>query len=178
MLERQARMTDFKLDRIWRQIVSAHLLACIATPAKRLLRRQWNASRQRASVSRSLGRAETQVDVLIVDSEPKTLSRLASMLTSRGMTVMCTVDPAEAPGAAKSTPPRVVVMANMPRDRDAVPEIESLSTSSERSGRPFVIALYCGGDHADPAQGDEWFPGSAEMSELVETVIRRARSCN
>jgi DNA-binding response OmpR family regulator len=115
------------------------------------------------------------VDVLLVDSEPKTLSRLASMLTSRGMTVMCTADPAEAPGAAKSTHPRVVVMANMSRDRDAVPEIESLSTSRERSGRPFVIALYREGDHADPAQWDEWFPGSVEMSELVETVTRRAR---
>jgi hypothetical protein len=55
------------------------------------------------------------------------------MLTSRGMTVMCMVDPAEAPGAAKSTRPRVVVMANMSRDREAVPEIESLSTSRERS---------------------------------------------
>jgi CheY-like chemotaxis protein len=176
MLERQARMADFKLDHIWWQIVSAHLLACIATPTKRLLRRKWNASRQRASVSRSLRRAETRLDVLLVDSEPKTLSRLASMLTSRGMTVMCTVDPAEALGAAKSTHPRVVVMANMSRDREAVPGIESLSTSSERSGRPFVIALYREGDHADPAQWDEWFPGSVEMGELVETVIRRARS--
>jgi hypothetical protein len=70
------------------------------------------------------------------------------------------------------------VRANMSGDRDAVPGIESLSTSRERSGRPFVIALYREGDHADPAQWDEWFPGSVEMSALVEIVIRRARSSN
>jgi hypothetical protein len=100
------------------------------------------------------------------------------MLTSRGMTVMCTVDSAEALRAAKSTRPRVVVTANMSRNREAVPEIESLSTSRERSRPSFVIALYRESEQVDSAQGDEWFMGSVEMSELVETVIRRARSCN
>jgi hypothetical protein len=43
MLARQARMINFEPNRMWRQIVSAHILACIATPAKRLLRRKWHA---------------------------------------------------------------------------------------------------------------------------------------
>jgi CheY-like chemotaxis protein len=167
LLERQARMANFELDRIWRQIVTAHLVAYIATPAKRLLHAKWNASR-------ALCRAEKPLDVLLVDSEPKTLSRLASMLTSRGMTVMCTVDAAEALRAATSTHPRVVVMSNVSRDREAVAGIGSPSALSDCSGRPFVIALYREGEDADLARCDEGFPCTVEMSELVETVIRRA----
>ncbi|MEM5461771.1 hypothetical protein VSR69_44510 [Paraburkholderia phytofirmans] len=84
------------------------------------------------------------------------------MLTSRGMTVIGTVDPAEALRAAKSARPRVVVTANMSRNREAVPEIESLSTSRERSRPSFVIALYRESEQVDPAQGDEWFMGSGK----------------
>jgi CheY-like chemotaxis protein len=55
-------------------------------------------------------RAETQIEVLLVDSEPKALSRLTSMLTSRGRTVMCMVDAAEVLMAATSTHPQAEVM--------------------------------------------------------------------
>lgn len=176
MLERQARMPDFKLDRIWRRIVSAHLLAYIATPTKRLLRRKLNGSRKRDRTSGSLGRAETQVDVLLVDSEPKALSLLASMLTSRGMTVMCTVDAAEAHTAVASTHPRVVVMSHMSRDRGTVPKAESVSTLIDRSRRPFLVALYRESDQVDSVQWEEWFLDPVEMSELAETMVRCARS--
>ncbi|HEV2650288.1 MAG TPA: hypothetical protein VGU69_03440, partial [Rhizomicrobium sp.] len=178
MLERQARMANFRLGRIWRHIVSSHVLAYIATPTKRLLRQKWNASRRRADASHSLHRPEARVDVLLVDSEPKGLSRLASMLTSRGMTVMCTVDAAEALRAAAAVHPRVVVMSNLSSEGEADPRIESLRTSTGRSGPPFLIALYSGGDHADSGQWDDWFVAPVDMGELVETVIRRASSSN
>lgn len=178
MLEKQARMRNFERDRIWRRIASAHILACLVSPVKRLLRTQRAAWRQRARGSRPLRSGEAQVDVLLFDSEPKMLSRLASALTSRGMTVMCTVDAAAMLSAAMSTHPRVVVMSARSTNPQEAGGFESLRSSPDRLGRPFLIALYREGDHVDPAQWDEWYLAPTQMSELVEAAIGYARSAN
>lgn len=164
------------LYRIWRRKVCARLLAYIARPTKRLLWRKLNDSRERARASRSLRRAESQCDVLLVDNEPAALSRLASMLTSRGMLVMCTVDPAEALSAAKSTHPQVLVMSNMPKDHEVVREIESFCVQGDTAGQPLLITLHRDANRVDSAQRDQLFLDPRETGELVATVIRRVRS--
>jgi hypothetical protein len=130
-------------------------LAYIALPAKRLLRTKWNPWRQRADAFHPHRGVESEVDVLLIDSEPKALSQLASALTCRGLTVLCAVDAAEAFRAATRPHPRVVVMPNISTDPEAMREIELLCTSLDRCRRPFLIASYREGDCVNLALKDQ-----------------------
>ncbi|SFU23986.1 response regulator receiver protein [Paraburkholderia aspalathi] len=57
VLERQARTRRFNVDRIWRQLVFAHLVGLATVPVKRLIRTKLSALREHDDV-RSSGRAD------------------------------------------------------------------------------------------------------------------------
>ncbi|HEX7912540.1 MAG TPA: response regulator [Paraburkholderia sp.] len=173
MLEQQAHTCDFEAGRIWRYLVIAHMIGHLKVPVKRMLRTRLNASRQRGKSSGPCHATEIRLDALLVDSEPKALSLLAPMLTSRGITVMCTTDATEALRAAMSARPRVVVISSISTTSETIRQIESCCISVALPRRPLLIDLYRGGDRLNSTLWDGGYLEPVDRTQIVETVVRQ-----
>ena len=175
MLAGQARRDDFKMARIWRKVVVAHAVGKLKVPAKRLLRWKLDGRRQRASASSWVSTKDPRVDVLLVNSDSLKLSLLASDLTSRGISVMCTLDAGEALRAATRMRPRVMVVSNLLTDPNSVSLMESCAISTNHSEGRFLIDLDRAARHIDPTVVDKSH-AAGDRAKLVESIVLRAKA--